>query len=72
MPNIYRAEELRSIAHEVERRERALQRLAFCFDVYTEYTRDGREPTEHMDAAKATRQLENAICAVLGLPEGDK
>jgi hypothetical protein len=66
----YYATELRSIVAEVERREHALERLAFCFDVYLEHTEHGAEATEHMDAAKATAQLNEAIRNVLGLPQG--
>jgi len=62
-------DQLREIARVVDMRERALTRLAFCFDVYLNYTENGAPATEHMDAAKATAQLKNAICAAIGLPE---
>lgn len=68
------AQELRMIAHEAERREEALDRLAFCFDVYLNHTEDGCEPITYadgsvaMDARKATAQLHEAIIEVLGLP----
>jgi hypothetical protein len=68
------AQELRMIAAEADRREEALNRLAFCFDTYLTFTRDGREPTKYadgsiaMDAERAIDQLEEAIAAAIGLP----
>jgi hypothetical protein len=59
-------------AHQLAAQERNIQDLAFCFDTYLEFARDGREPTKYtdgtvaMDADGATRQLENAIRRVLG------
>lgn len=64
-------------AHQLATQERNLSDLASCFDTYLEFARDGREPTKFadgtvaMDANGATRQLENAIRRVLGLPEDD-
>lgn len=69
--------ELRMIAMEAERREEAISRLAFCFDTYLDFTQNGRQPTTcadgsvTMDANGATRQLCEAIRAVLGLPPDD-
>jgi hypothetical protein len=68
------ANELSRIAVEADRQELAIQRLDLCFNWYLEFTRDGREPTKYadgtiaMDAAKASRQLEEAICNLLGYP----
>lgn len=44
-----------------------LQRLGFCWDVYVEFVHYGKEDTEHMNAARATQQLEEAVCAMLGI-----
>lgn len=66
---------LREIASHYDRQDGAMQRLAFCFDVYLQHVRNGAEPTRFldgsiaMDSEKATAQLENAIRSVLGLPE---
>jgi hypothetical protein len=68
------ANELSRIAVEANRQELAIQRLAQCFDWHLEFTRDGREPTKYadgtvaMDAARAIKQLEEAICDLLNYP----
>lgn len=62
-------QELRMIAAEAERREQALGRLAFCFEVWLDFTQNAAKPTEDMNAARATAQLANAIRASIGLPE---
>ena len=64
----YGAQQLRSFAAEYERREEALKRLAFCYDIYLEFNRDGHEATEHMDPLKSTEQLLAAVRNALDLP----
>ncbi len=67
------AQELRMIAAEADRREQAIGRLSFAYDVFKNY-RDGAQPVTYadgtvaMDVEKATAQLEEAIRAVIGLP----
>ena len=59
---------LRGLANRLEKRDHDLGSLGFCLDVYLEFNRDGRKPTEHMDKDKSAEQLVNAVARVLGLP----
>ena len=62
------AQELRMIAAEAERCEKAIGRLAFCFDEYLHHAVHSLD-TDNLTPAEATAHLCNAICAVVGLPE---
>ena len=66
------AQDLIGLAHELQRRDRALDRLSWCYDRFLEFNRDGLAPTVHadgsiaMDATRSLAQLEEAIADVLG------
>jgi hypothetical protein len=66
------ASELQSIGFQMDETERNIESVKFCFDAYLHFTRDGGEPTRNadgsvcMDAAGATRQLEESIGRLLG------
>jgi hypothetical protein len=62
------AQNLLYIGHRLDKLERDIDSLAFCFDTYLEFVYDGRGPTDHMDASKAIQQLESAICRGIGRP----
>ena len=58
--------QIRELATQLEKQERAIDSVRFCLDVFLEFYRDGREPTEHMNVDKATEQLANACGRLLG------